>query len=169
VDRNRVVQECAPVQVDRLLGGEADGDLVGAHVAGNVGVAAHVVPRDAAAPAFGDQREQRFPQIAVEDRLSLGSRPTAPAPAVNPLRDAADDVGRIGVQRDATGLAAQILQRRDDAGQLHLIIGGVRSPCAQLSDRAVRRHHDSAPAAGAGISLCSAVAEDDDCVGWRHG
>ena len=60
------------------------------------------------------------------------------------------------------GLIRNVLQRRDDAAQLHLVVRRMRRAAAKFPDVVIVGHDDRAPAAGSGITGRRAVGKDDD-------
>src|SRR5439155_9762647 len=159
-DRHVVPDERTAVERRPPAGGKRVRDLVGALVAWNAAVAADVVPRDVSR-ALLDGRE-RLPEIAVHHVAAPGRPPAAPPPAVDPVADAADDVGRVGVDGDRPGRPADVPERLDDRGQLHPIVRRVTRAAAELGHLAVGGDDDRAPAPRPRVPFRGPVRQDDD-------
>ena len=98
--------------------------------------------------AFGG--EQALPQIAVLDRLLVGSLPAAFFPSVNPvLVEGVDDVLRIGMDFDVAG-AVECLERHDNGHELHAVVGGLGVTARKLGGKGL--------AGGVGVLEHGAVA-----------
>src|SRR5262245_35062500 len=117
-----IADERPAIEIDRHASRQAVGDLVDALVARRTGVAAHVVPRDAAFTARPHELVEPLPQIAVHHVAARGGLPAALAPAEDPAADALDDISRIGVDGDGARDAADRRKRLDRPGQLHPVV-----------------------------------------------
>src|SRR5262249_55262245 len=98
----------------------------------------------------------------VGDLFSFSRFPVVFAPAPDPLRDAPNDIDRVGVNLDCAGRSAKLLKRADDGREFHLVIGGFAVACAAFADLAFGGDDDDAPAAGSGIARASAVGKNED-------
>ena len=77
-----------------MIVGEGGGDLIAPFVAGDSGVSADPSPFN----IFPARRPQKvLPEIAIQDRLFVRGLPPLLLPAVDPLRDAVDDIARVRV------------------------------------------------------------------------
>ena len=123
------------------------GEFVGALVHCVAGVAVDPAPVDRVARRAG---VEPAPQVFVLDRLLVGGAPAVALPAVNPLRHAAAQILRVGVQLDRAR-AGQRLQRHDRRHDLHAVVGRQRLAAAQRL-LALAPGEDRAPAAGAGVA-----------------
>src|SRR5207344_1302115 len=86
--------------------------------------------------------------------------PAIALPAVDPGFDAILDVLRVGMDFDLAA-TRQRLQRANDGGQFHAIVGGVGFAAEELA-LAVSVEQQRAPAAGTGIALAGPVRVDHD-------
>ena len=103
---------------------------------------------------------EALPEFDVFHRLSVGGCPAAFLPIVNPARNAAAQILRIGMQIDVAG-PAQSFQRRNGGQQFHAII---RRQLFAARQFALVRIIDQnrTPAAGTGISRTCAIGPDLD-------
>src|SRR3972149_5795062 len=92
------------------------------------GMAPDPVPPDAMAVC---ELVEPPPERFVLHRLPVRRLPAAALPRLEPLGDALLDVLGIGEDLDSTG-ALQRLQRTDDRGELHAVVGGVGLAAEQL-------------------------------------
>src|SRR5205823_2757777 len=113
------------------------------------------MPRDA---VQAGEAIELAPQVDVLHRLFVGGPPAAALPVEQPLADAFLHVLRISVDLDLAR-ALQQLQRANDRGELHAIVGRLRLTAEQLLFFAVHLQN-GAPASRPGIPLAGAIGVD---------
>src|SRR5262245_23748088 len=101
------------------------------------------------------ERIELAPEIVVLDGFPVRGLPAVAFPAVDPRLYAVLDVLRIGVELDFAR-PFQRLERADDGGQLHPVVGR-RGLAAEELLLVIPPHEQCAPAARSRISFASAI------------
>ena len=108
------------------------------------------------------KRQQLLPQVNVEGRLLVGLYPALFLPAVYPaLCDTIDYVLAVGGEYDPAGLF-QRGKPRDNAEELHSVVGGGSVAAGKLLFHGAEAEHHSV-AAGTRIAAAGAVCEYFNC------
>lgn len=120
------------------------------------GVTAYPIPMNRVRREGGIQR---LPEIDIGERAAFPA-PAAPAPTGQPLRDAALQIFRIGIEFDPARLV-ESLESLDCGGKLHSVVGGVLiGACDRFF--APAELEQRGPAARAGIGIAGAVGVNVD-------
>src|SRR5690242_14636161 len=106
------------------------------------------------------ERIELAPQLCVLHRLAIARAPAVAFPAVDPALDAVLDVLRVEIELDVAR-ALQRLERANDGGELHAVVGRVPLAAVELLLAAVEDQERSPPARTR-IALARAVGVDDD-------
>src|SRR6185437_12899886 len=120
---NGISEERSIEERDVLARRKRNGDLIDSLVAGDAAMAFDILPfnRVFLAPP-SDERRKSLPKLRVGDIFSLSRLPIAISPGPNPLSDALDHVGRVGVNFHRSWESLHLPEPRDHGLKLHLIV-----------------------------------------------